>query len=103
MVTVEIHPECLREDLSEVSDDRIRDGILSKISILEKEPGFGKPLTRGPLHGHYRMTYGRYRILYRWSRSRDHVLIWYVGLRKEDLYALAERVARHRVGGADKR
>lgn len=96
MATVEIHPECLQEDLADISDEKVRDGILNKIAILVKEPGFGKPLTGGPLRGHHRLTYGRYRILYLWSRPRDHVLNWYVGLRSEELYGSVEKAAQKR-------
>ncbi len=68
---------------------------MDKIAILEREPGFGRPL-RGELGGHYRITYGRYRIVYRWDRTRNHVLVWYVGLRSEELYELAEKVLKQR-------
>ncbi len=62
--------------------------------MLEREPGFGKPLS-GELQGHRRLTYGRYRIVYRWNRERDHVLVWYVGARNERLYdEVAKRISR---------
>ncbi len=95
MATVEIHPGCLSDDLAVVRDMRVREGILDKIAILEREPGFGRPL-RGALQGHYRVTYGRYRIVYKWDRTRDHVLVWYVGIRREELYELAERILKQR-------
>jgi predicted DCC family thiol-disulfide oxidoreductase YuxK/mRNA-degrading endonuclease RelE of RelBE toxin-antitoxin system len=93
--TVEIHPDCLGEDLAAIRDGRAREGILDKIAILEREPGFGRPL-RGVLHGHYRITYGRYRIVYRWGRASDHILVWYIGLRSEEHYRLADRILRQR-------
>jgi mRNA-degrading endonuclease RelE of RelBE toxin-antitoxin system len=95
MATVEVHPDSLSEDLVSIRDKRIQEGILDKIAILEREPGFGRPL-RGALRGHFRVTYGRYRIVYRWDRARGHVLVWYVGLRSEELYELAERVLKQR-------
>lgn len=42
----------------------------------------------------YRITYGRYRIVYRWNRERDHVLVWYVGLRSAELYEAVEKLLR---------
>jgi mRNA-degrading endonuclease RelE of RelBE toxin-antitoxin system len=60
---VEIHPECVREDLGGIADRRIAEGILRKIAALGSSPELGKPL-RGPLAGHRRTTYGRYRIVY---------------------------------------
>ncbi|MGQ0570013.1 MAG: type II toxin-antitoxin system RelE family toxin [Armatimonadota bacterium] len=93
--TVEILPECLREDLASIREEKVRDGIIHKIALLERDPLFGKPLG-GPLSGHHRLTYGRYRIVYRWNQPRDHVLVWYVGLRREDLYRAIEHVARRR-------
>ncbi|MDR7434821.1 MAG: type II toxin-antitoxin system RelE/ParE family toxin [Armatimonadota bacterium] len=102
MAIVEIHPECLREDLSAIQDRTVIAGILEKISILKREPGFGKPLA-GALLGHRRITYGRYRIVYRWDQSRNHVLVWYVGLRKEELYRAIESAARRRVRTALRR
>lgn len=95
MATVEIHPDCLAEDLHAIREKRVREGILNKIAILEREPGFGRPL-RGELLGHFRITFGRYRIVYRWDRERDHVLIWHVGLRREELYGLAEKLLMRR-------
>ena len=93
LATVEILPECLENDLSKIRDEKVRDGIFDKIAILESEPGFGKPL-KGSLKGHHRITYGRYRIVYRWDKARDHVLVWYVAPRDEDLYRLAETILR---------
>jgi mRNA-degrading endonuclease RelE of RelBE toxin-antitoxin system len=95
---IEIHPECLSNDLVPIRDDRVREGILDKISILEREPGFGRPL-RGELRGHYRITFGRYRIVYRWDRAKEHVLVWYIGLRSEELYELAEKLLKQRKAG----
>lgn len=89
---------CLSDDLAKIRDQRVREGIFDKIGILDREPGFGRPL-RGVLRGHYRITYGRYRIVYRWDRGRDHVLVWYVGLRSEGLYELAEKILKHREAG----
>lgn len=95
MATVEVHTGCLADDLATIREGRVREGIFDKIAILEREPGFGRPL-RGALRGHYRITYGRYRIAYRWDRTRDHVLVWYVGLRSEELYEFAEKILRQR-------
>lgn len=96
MPIVEIHPDCLELDLAEVRDQRTLEDVLGKIAILQDRPDFGKPLTRGMLRGHHRLTSGRYRILYRWDRDRDHVLVWYVGLRSGELYERAERLLRRR-------
>ena len=87
--------DCLTEDLSPIRDARLREGILDKIAILERAPGFGRPL-RGILRGHHRITYGRYRIVYRWERGRNYVLVWYIGLRSEELYTFAEKILRQR-------
>lgn len=95
MASVEIQRDCLAEDLGGISDAKVREGILDKIAILEREPGFGRPL-RGGLKGHYRITYGRYRVVYRWDREQDRVLVWYVGLRSEELYEIAERFWKRR-------
>lgn len=95
MATVELHPECLRKDLGGIREEKVREGIIDKIAILVNHPGFGKPL-KGQLNGHHRLTYGRYRIVYQWSQPRDHVLVWYVGLRNEELYGMIESVARRR-------
>ncbi len=95
MATVEIHPKCLTEDIARIPVPKVRKGIFDKLAILGKEPGLGRPL-RGDLRGHYRTTYGRYRIVYRWDRAREHVLVWFIGQREEDLYALAEKLLRRR-------
>jgi len=95
MATVEIHPDCLADDLEGVRDSRVREGLLDKIAILEREPGFGRPLRR-ELRGHFRITFGLYRIVYRWDRARDHVLVWYIGLRSEEFYELAEKLLEKR-------
>lgn len=95
MAIVEIHPKCLAEDIAPIRERKVREGIMNKIAILEREPGLGRPL-RGDLHGHYRTTYGRYRIVYRWTPAKDHVLVWFVGQRDEDLYALAEKLLQKR-------
>lgn len=95
MATVEVHPDCLYDDLASIHDERVRDGVLYKITILEREPGFGRPL-RDALRGHHRITYGRYRIVYRWDRAKYHVLVWYVGLRSEELYELAAKILKQR-------
>jgi plasmid stabilization system protein ParE len=95
LATVEIHRECLEDDVAAIAGVRVREGVLDKIAILAREPGFGRPL-RGTLRGHYRITYGRHRIVYRWDRERDHVLVWYVGLRSEELYEFAEKLLRRR-------
>jgi mRNA-degrading endonuclease RelE of RelBE toxin-antitoxin system len=65
-----------------------------------------KPLT-GPLQGCYRITYGRYRAIYRvdkagkaGSRSTLHLTVLFIaaGIRKEhdknDIYRLAEKLVR---------
>ncbi|MBI4277403.1 MAG: type II toxin-antitoxin system RelE/ParE family toxin [Armatimonadetes bacterium] len=96
MATVEIHPTCLAEDLASIPGS-IRAGIFNKIAVLETDPRRGRPLT-GKLRGHRRITYGRYRIVYRWDQAREHVLVWLVGLRAERLYAVAESVSRKRTG-----
>lgn len=95
MATVDIHPECLEVDLAGIRDRRIREGILDKIATLEKEPGFARPLL-GELRGHYRVTYGRYRIVYRWDPGRDHVLVWFVGPRGSETYEAAEKLLEKR-------
>ncbi len=95
MATVEIHPQYLTEDLARISEPNVRRGIFDKLAILAKEPDLGRPV-RGDLPGHYRTTYGRYRIVYRWDRSREHVLVWFIGQREEDLDALAEKLLRRR-------
>ncbi len=95
MATVEIHPKCLTEDLAGIWEPKVRKGIFDKLAILGKEPSLGRPL-RGDLRGHYRTTYGRYRIVYRWDRARERVLVWFIGQREEDLYALAEKLLRRR-------
>ncbi len=101
MATVHVHPKCLAEDIVPIPEQKVREGIIDKIAILEREPGLGRPL-RGDLRGHYRTTYGRYRIVYRWDHAKDHVLAWFVGQREEDLYALAEKLLRRRRVGERK-
>jgi mRNA-degrading endonuclease RelE of RelBE toxin-antitoxin system len=101
MATVDIHPKCLAEDIVPIRDRKVREGIMDKIGVLEREPGLGRPL-RGDLRGHFRTTYGRYRIVYRWDQVKDRVLVWFVGQREEDLYALVEKLLRRRQIGERK-
>ncbi len=96
MATVEIAKRCLDEDLSDLPEET-QDGILKKIAILATDPEYGKPLVR-ELKGYRRLTYGRYRIVYRYHPRSDSCFVVLVGVRKgaetEDVYAqLRQRLA----------
>lgn len=89
MATVEITQRCLDEDFSGLSETA-QARILEKLKVLIGNPEFGKPLVR-ELKGLRRITYGRYRIIYRFHKPSDSVFVLAVGLRKshewDDVYA----------------
>lgn len=85
---------------------KVRRGLLDKVSRLrESDPrSVGKALT-GPLQGHYRITYARYRAIYTLEEETLadgqvltylRVLVIAVGMRKQhdkkDVYDVAKRL-----------
>ena len=96
---VEITPTSL-DALEAISDRRTRSAIIRRIDTLVKEPEKqGKPL-RGWLAGFnsIRAAGQRYRIVYKVDNSRQKVVIYMVGIRKEgsrkDIYSIAERLVQ---------
>jgi mRNA interferase RelE/StbE len=96
---IEITPTALGA-LEAIDDRRTRSAILRRIDSLTKEPEKqGKPL-RGCLAGFLstRAAGQRYRIVYKVESSRQRVLVYLVGIRKEgsrrDIYALAEHLVQ---------
>ncbi len=92
--------EIAKLQLSEVTDNRVLEGLGKRIDRLEYEPDKqGKPL-RKELAGlrTIRAVGQRYRIIYRVQEEQVSVLVVIVGKRKDgdknDVYAIAERLAR---------
>lgn len=88
MATVEIAERCLDDDFPGLPETaQVR--ILEKLKVLIGNPEFGKPLVR-ELKGLRRITYGRYRIIYRYHKPSDSVFVLAIGLRKshewDDVY-----------------
>ena len=88
------------EALSTITDRRTRSAIIRRIDNLGEEPEkMGKPL-RGWLTGFWsvRAAGQRYRIVYKVDNSKQKVLVYLVGIRKEssrkDIYSLAERLVQ---------
>src|SRR5204863_8151843 len=89
--------------LREIGSRTIRQKLYAKVEDLlrhEQPELIGKPL-RDELQGYYRLTFGRYRIIYRVSRSvgATRVEVALVGIRKQghktDVYEIARRLRRH--------
>lgn len=89
MATVEIAQRCLDEDFADLPD-KVQHGILKKLEILATSPEYGKPLVQ-KFGGLRRMTYGPYRVLYRYHQQSETVFVLVVGLRKgremDDVYS----------------
>jgi len=88
--------------LAEIGSRTIKQKLYEKVEeLLRHEPpeAIGKPL-QDELRGYYRIPFGRYRILYRVSRSgtMTDVEVVLVGLRKQgnkrDIYEIAHRLRR---------
>lgn len=87
---------------------KVRQGLLDKADqLLRCDPRtVSKPLV-GPLHGYYRIVYGRYRAIYSVKeekqargKARLHLMVMFVaaGKRKEhdkqDIYRVAEKLVK---------
>jgi mRNA interferase RelE/StbE len=96
---IEITPTAFNA-LKAISDRRTRSTIIRRIDTLVKEPeDQGKPL-RGWLAGFYsiRAAGQRYRIVYKVDNNQQKVVVYMVGIRKEDsrkdIYSLAEHLVQ---------
>src|SRR4051812_18895923 len=90
------------EALRAIGSQTVRQKLYAKVEDLlrhEQPESIGKPM-RDELQGYYRITFGRYRILYRVARSSTNVAVEValVGIRKEgdksDIYRVAQRLRR---------
>ena len=95
----EITPTAL-EALEAISDRRTRSAVVRRIDTLAEEPEKqGKPL-RGWLAGFMstRAAGQRYRVVYKIENVKKQVLVYMVGIRREDsrrdVYALAEHLVQ---------
>ena len=88
--------------LRRIGSQTVRQKLYAKVEDLlrhERPESIGKPL-RDELQGYYRITYSRYRILYRVARAATVpiVEVALVGIRKEgdkrDIYQVAYRLRR---------
>ena len=88
---------------------KVRKGLLNKADelIASGEPESAHKALLGPLAGHYRITYGRYRAIYRVDKQelpsgdvllRIVVTFVFAGIRKDgdkkDVYVLAQKLYR---------
>jgi len=96
---IEITPTAL-ESLEFIVDRRTRSAIIRRIDTLVKEPEKqGKP-PRGWLAGlcSIRAAGQRYRIVYQIDKSKQKVVVYMVGVRKEgsrkDVYSMAEHLVQ---------
>ena len=88
------------QQLGDITDKRIQQGIGQAIENLETEPKTkGKPLV-GPLAGYrsIRAASQRYRIIYKIDDSQKTITIVALGIRKEgdkaDIYSLAKKLVK---------
>ena len=89
--------------LRRVGSQTIRRKIVEKVDALAATPDprqLGKPL-QDELQGLFRLSFGRYRIIYRVDHSGQVVIVVVmVGIRKQgdkiDVYELARRLQRQR-------
>ena len=86
--------------LEEVSDQRVREQIVSRVQKLIADPEKQGKALLGELMGlrSLRAIGQRYRIIYRVERTRVLVLVIALGIRREgsrrDIYALARKLIR---------
>jgi mRNA-degrading endonuclease RelE of RelBE toxin-antitoxin system len=84
----------LDEDFTQLTE-KAEEGILKKLEVLKASPDYGKPLTH-EFAGLRRLTYGQYRIVYRYHQQSDTVFVILVPLRKggdiDDIYSMMHRL-----------
>ena len=96
---IEITPTAL-EALKAIADRRTRSAIVRRIDTLAEEPETQGKSLRGLLTGFLsaRAAGQRYRVVYTVDNTRKLVLVYMVGIRREDsrrdVYALAERLVQ---------
>jgi mRNA interferase RelE/StbE len=89
--------------LEEVSDQRVREQIVSRVQKLITDPEKQGKALLGELMGlrSLRAIGQRYRIIYRVERTRVLVLVVALGIRREgsrrDIYALARKLIKVRL------
>jgi len=89
--------------LEEVSDQRVREQIVSRVQKLIADPEKQGKALLGELMGlrSLRAIGQRYRIIYRVERTRVLVLVIALGIRREgsrrDIYALARKLIQARL------
>lgn len=96
---IEITPTAL-EALGRIADQRTRSAIVRRIDTLAEEPEKQGKLLRGWLTGFssVRAAGQRFRVVYKVDNSKQKVVVYLVGIRKEgsrkDIYSLAERLVQ---------
>ena len=96
---IEITPTAL-DALKAVSDKRTQGAIVRRIDTLVQDPEKQGKLLRGWFSGFLsvRAAGQRYRIVFKIDSSKQTVVVYMVGIRKEgsrkDIYALAERLVQ---------
>jgi mRNA interferase RelE/StbE len=96
---IEVTPTAL-ESLETIADRRTRSAVVRRIDSLVEEPDKKGKLLKGWLTGFMstRAAGQRYRVVYRVDVGEKRVLVYLVGLRREDsrrdIYALAERLVQ---------
>lgn len=79
-----VEHRCQTEDLPLLPKSVLK-AFYRKADIFSQNPDLGKPLV-GELKNYRRLSLaGRYRIIYRFDRTKDQVWIISVGIRKEAL------------------
>lgn len=96
---IEITPTAF-EALGKITDRRTRSAIVRRIDTLAEEPDKQGKTLRGWLAGFWsaRAAGQRYRVVYKVDNSKQKVVVYLVGIRKEgsrkDIYSLAEHLVQ---------
>jgi addiction module RelE/StbE family toxin len=84
MWQVKIHQAVVLEDFKKISHpDRtlILKTIYKKLSVAPEE--YGK-LLRGDLYGYWKLKISQYRVIYKIEKQSVHVLVFKVGMRRDE-------------------
>jgi len=88
-----------QNNLTAIKNPVLREQIIKKVDILAEYPESGKPLC-GILSGYrsLRAARNRYRIIYKFLRNEDKVVVIAIGIRKgddfSDVYRSLERIIK---------
>ena len=88
------------EALEAIRDRRTRSAVVRRIDALTEEPDKQRNALRGDLAGFVsvRAAGQRYRVVHRVDETKQGVVVYLVGVRREgsreDVYALAQRLVR---------